>query len=122
MTARTRKHILLLAIAVATLVAVTPGCEKKPHYTWTKAGPASTEYVWRVVNTHAQLEAICGQEGAALLACASQGNVEQPCVVFSTLREDEARRATDPDGLTIFEHEVWNADKSRGHCAGWRHQ
>jgi hypothetical protein len=114
------RHAGFLAAAIAAVFI--SGCEKGnvDGYTWYRASDPARRYWWYVVSPD-ELDVLCGTRAHAC-------SVVQPlddCYVYSTFTEAEARKYT-PSGplgkTTLFEHEVWNNDKTLGHCAGFDHK
>lgn len=137
MTPRTRRHLLLLTIALLVLFAIT-GCATF-RYEWQQVRKSSEFYYWERVNPSA-FSLVCGfrpQSGfRSGGACALQttnsplhdykrvdghgtsGNQREGnlCLIFATMDENEARRLLAFDELeTLYEHEL-------RHCKGWIHQ
>lgn len=128
MSPRDRKHVLLLAIAVATWIAVA-GCVTLPRWEWYPAADPIEWYRWEKVERGAGFELLCGAVPADRdKACVIRLNdgVIKPtdksvstgkdrgerssgrlCLILSTLSEDDARAV--PDQFyesTLRDHEV----------------
>ena len=126
MTPRDLRNLLLLAILVLTLLALASmqGCATifHPDYEWSRKQAPSTSYEWRVV-PRSEMYAMCDSSrnyGPNLGGCAFAWPSGH-CIVYSYLSEDSAKHTVSGDGLSLFEHEVWNGEKSIGHCAGFIH-
>lgn len=137
MSVETRRHLLLLALALACWLELTlQGCAiTRGHYTWFRAEGAhvSDFYRWERVD-RAAMPLVCGYLPADQGACALQlrnGIVRGGktldgapsafegegaiCIIFGTMDESEARRMMAMDGeMTMHRHEL-------KHCHGWRH-
>lgn len=107
MSPRDRRNLLLLCIAVATLIAVLPGCATT-RYEWFQAATPSQSYKWVVVqrDTFAML---CGFHPSTAWnaggACVVRDGTS--CTVYATMSEDEARRMMDKYGEhSLRDHEV----------------
>ena len=116
-----KKHLFLLALAVLCLVGVLhlQGCAAE--YKWVRTGLPAQDYLWRKTN-RAEVYRLCGHTPESfpnLGGCAFYD--ARICEVWSWLPEHEARSRISGDGLSLFEHEVWNESKTVGHCAGFNH-
>jgi len=126
MTPRRRKLWLLLAFALLILAGVltSQGCAVfPPDLKWKRVHAPSADHKWIELDRD-EMDFIC--KGAPMRD-PNRGGCAFPaprgmCVVYSFYSEDEAKRALSVDGLDLFTHEVWNADKSIGHCAGFVHE
>lgn len=107
------------------LPALLAGCAIfPPDYEWKQVYPPALSYEWNVVAWN-DLHKVCGINPAALPnlgACAIRLVGPRHCVIYSSYGEEQAKRVFGGDGESLWEHEVWNKDKSRGHCAGYDHQ
>lgn len=106
---------------LALLLALLPAGCFQPDYTWTYKGPRAERNVWITVARPVMYE-VCGWTYAQyprLGGCTFMGTT---CYTYSYFSENEAKSTMSGDGLTLWEHEVWNSDKSVGHCAGFVHQ
>jgi hypothetical protein len=111
-----------------------PGCASffdngNDIYDWSpKREYAAEAYEWiHIPDAHTRA-AQCGVDtrGNAPVACAirvrDHVSGKPFCTVFAAITEDEAKKARYYGSkYTLFEHEVWNADKTIGHCAGFNH-
>ena len=122
MSAADRRRLFLVPFAFVCLagVIVSQGCATEYHWTRKHAAPAAA-YLWRTVS-RAEMYRICGQTPGAMPALGGCAFYRRDiCEVYSFMAEDAARRTMSADGLTLHEHEVWNDERTVGHCAGFIH-
>lgn len=109
---------LLLILSLNLIQSCSDG--RIDGYTWYKVGVPSSEYIW-IQMSQEDIAYIC--EGPAY-GCAFYVP-EDTCIVYSMFSEEEAKKAylAGTFGKTShFEHEVWNKNKTIGHCAGYMHK
>lgn len=101
------------------LALLLTGCGTELHWVKTHEAP-SQSYYWTVVSQE-KLYLLCNttkELKPRLAGCAFYS--KHLCSVYSIFDEQTADRVLSADG-TLFEHEVWNKNKTIGHCAGWDH-
>ena len=119
MTPRDLRNLLLLAIAVATLIALVTmqGCASMfaPELTWTKVQDASTSHKWMKLSRDDTFY-ICRRSPMTMpnLGGCAYATPHGPCIVYSMYSEDEAMRVISSDGEDLRAHEL-------RHCDGFVH-
>ena len=107
-----RRHIMLAALVVLTLLATCTGCAVTyPGYAWRHdpTMPACHETVWKQVDRY-RMTGLCSRSGGRADACTTG------CVVFSWMSEDEARHAPTVDfGVSLYDHEMMHAKGQMRH-------
>ena len=107
MTRNPRRAAVALAILAACLFAILymSGCASfHPDYTWSRYGPPSAAYQWKVVPA-SQIHSVCNlPKTMAVGACVyySAGF----STVYSYFTEEAAKRVISGDGETLWEHEM----------------
>ncbi len=95
---------------------------------WFKMGPPAKAYGWAHVPRKTMIEVCYGRpynpaedDDTAMGGCMVTAFGAEQCTIASIFTEEEARTRYVHDDLSLFEHEVWNKDKTKGHCAGYHH-
>lgn len=114
----------LVHTLAGALLILAASCASE--YEWTRFGIPASKVEWYHV-TPTEMYAMCDPKresfpNGGLGGCAFYIGTGGTCYVYSMYSEWEAQRIMSGDGLTLYEHEVWNETKTVGHCAGYTHQ